>query len=106
MRSSSKTAVPLRWTASDHPGLFPELDADLEVAPLGDMLTQLAIGARYVPPFGGFGRAMDRALLSRVAEATLKDFLDAVGTRILSSTWRTRGTGWIEDARMAGGTIR
>jgi hypothetical protein len=74
VRSSSKTAFPLRWRASDHPGLFPALDADLEVAPLGDLLTQLAMSARYVPPFGGVGRAIDRALLSRVAEATLKDF--------------------------------
>ena len=36
------------------------------------------MSARYVPPFGVVGRAIDRAVLSRVAEATLKDFLDRV----------------------------
>ena len=36
------------------------------------------MSARYVPPFGAVGRALDRALLSRVAEATVKDFLDRV----------------------------
>jgi hypothetical protein len=31
---------------------------------------------------GVIGRALDRALLHRVAEATIKDFLDRVGERI------------------------
>jgi hypothetical protein len=46
---------------------------------LGEDRTQLAISARYRPPRGVVGRAVDRALLHRVAEATLKDFLDRVG---------------------------
>ena len=36
------------------------------------------MSARYVPPLGAVGRAIDRAVLFRVAEATLKDFLDHV----------------------------
>jgi uncharacterized membrane protein len=48
------------------------------VAELEDGRCQLAISARYEPPLGAVGRAIDRALLSRVAEATLKDFLDRV----------------------------
>ena len=47
-------------------------------------LTQLSMNARYVPPFRAVGRALDRAALSRVAEATLKDFLDHVATALLS----------------------
>lgn len=82
VRSSSKTVFPIRWQASEHPGLFPALDADLEVAPLGPARTQLAISARYAPPLGMLGRAIDRAVLSRVAEATLKDFLDGVADAI------------------------
>jgi hypothetical protein len=83
IRTASKTVFPIRWHASEHPGLFPALDADLEVSPLGAGCTQLAISARYAPPFGAFGRAMDRALLSLVAEATLKDFLDRVADAIV-----------------------
>jgi hypothetical protein len=83
IRSSSKTVFPLRWEASEHPGFFPSLDADLEVAPLGPGRSQLAISARYVPPFRTLGRALDRAILSRVAEATVKDFLDRVAESML-----------------------
>ncbi|HZB01921.1 MAG TPA: hypothetical protein VE800_07425 [Actinomycetota bacterium] len=83
VRSGTKTVFPLRWTSSVAAGLFPSLDADLEVAPLGPGRTQLAMSARYDPPFGPVGRAVDRAVLSRVAEATLKDFLDRVAETIL-----------------------
>jgi hypothetical protein len=85
VRSGSKTVFPLRWAASGAAGLFPSLDADLEVAPLGPGSTQLAMSARYVPPFGSIGRVIDRAVLSRVAEATLKDFLDRVAETIMAS---------------------
>jgi hypothetical protein len=42
------------------------------------------MSARYVPPLGAVGRTIDRALLSRVAEATVKDFLDRVADAIMS----------------------
>ena len=54
-------------------------EADLEVAALGPDRTQLSISGRYRTPLGLLGRAMDRALLHRVAEATVKDFLDRAG---------------------------
>lgn len=74
----TKTVLPLRWTATGASGLFPSLDADLEIAPLGHDRCQLSISARYVPPLGAVGRVVDRALLFRVAEATIKNFLDQV----------------------------
>jgi hypothetical protein len=80
----SRTILPLRWRAAGGQGRFPALDADLEVAPLGASATQLSISARYVPPMGAVGRAMDRALLHRVAEATVKDFLDRVADALLA----------------------
>jgi hypothetical protein len=83
IHASSKTFFPLRWTASGHTGLFPALDADIEVASLGSDRAQLALSARYVPPLGAVGRTIDRALLSRVAEATVKDFLDRVAEAIV-----------------------
>jgi hypothetical protein len=93
IRSSSKTVFPLRWEAAAHPKLFPSLDADLEVAPLGPERTQLAISARYVPPFRAFGRALDRAVLSRIAEATVKDFLDQVALTLMPPTTAQVGAG-------------
>jgi hypothetical protein len=90
VRSGGKTVFPLRWTASGAAGLFPSLDADLEVALLRPGRTQLAMSARYAPPFGAIGRAIDRAVLSRVAEATLKDFLDGVAETIMESREASR----------------
>jgi hypothetical protein len=84
-RMANATLIPLRWAAAEGPGLFPTLEADLEVAPLGPHRTQLAMSARYVPPLGAVGRAIDRVVLFRVAEATLKDFLDRVGDTLLRS---------------------
>jgi len=52
------------------------------VAGIGASRTQLAISAQYDPPLGSVGRALDRALLHRVAEATLKDFLDRVAAAV------------------------
>ncbi|MEO6798079.1 MAG: hypothetical protein ABI401_04965 [Candidatus Dormibacter sp.] len=74
-----RTWVLITWRATGPTGLFPMLEAELELASLGTHLTQLSISARYEPPLGFLGRTIDRALLSRVAEATVKDFLDRLG---------------------------
>lgn len=78
LRRPAKTMLPMRWRPSSAWPLFPELEADLEVAALGPSRTQLSVNARYTPPLGKLGLVIDRALLHRVAEATVKDFLDRV----------------------------
>lgn len=83
-RSGSATRVPLTWNTTTGTRLFPRLEADLEVARLGPSRSQLSMDARYRPPLALVGRALDRALLHRVAEATLKDFVDRVAGRILA----------------------
>ena len=72
----SKLSLPMTWD----PGgwLLPKLDAELELGALGKDRTQLAISARYEPPLGTVGRTVDRLALHRIAEATIKDFLDRV----------------------------
>jgi hypothetical protein len=81
-RIRTKTILPMTWHATHSEYLFPQLEADLEVAALGPHRAQLSISARYRPPMGPIGRILDRALLHRVAEATIKDFLDRVGERV------------------------
>jgi hypothetical protein len=85
-RIPGKTLLPMSWKATSAEHLFPALDADLEVATLGSSRTQLSISARYRPPGGAVGRALDRTLLHRVAEATVKDFLDRVGEALQTRT--------------------
>jgi hypothetical protein len=82
VRFLSMTSLPLTWEPVGLDGLLPRMDADLELGSLGGGRTQLAISARYRPPLGALGRAVDRVLLHRVAEATVKDFLDRVGQAI------------------------
>jgi len=76
VRFPSKTILPMSWKPAGLEALFPALDADIEIGELGPERTQLSISARYTPPLGSLGRVLDRALLHRVAEATVKDFLD------------------------------
>jgi hypothetical protein len=82
VRMPSRTVVPLSWEATGPGTLFPRMDADLELASLGPERTQLAISATYQPPFGPLGQMIDKALLHRLAEATVKDFLDRVGSTL------------------------
>jgi hypothetical protein len=79
----TKVALPMSWRATGPQGLFPVLDGDLELAPLGQDRTQVAVSAQYRPPLGAIGRIMDRAMLHRVAEATVKDFVDRVARVIV-----------------------
>jgi hypothetical protein len=82
VRFPSMTSLPLTWEPVGLDGLLPRLDANLELGAIGEARTQLAISARYRPPLGAVGRTADRVLLHRVAEATVKDFLDRVGEAI------------------------
>lgn len=80
--SPSRTWIPISWRATGASALFPVLDGDLELAPLGTALTQLSLNGRYQPPLGMLGKTIDKALLSRVAEATIKDFVDRLARAI------------------------
>jgi hypothetical protein len=91
IRFPSKTVLPLSWRPAFLGALIPSLDADIEIGELGPGRTQLSISARYTPPLGLLGRHLDRARLHRVAEATMKDFLDAVAERLSTSRLQTAG---------------
>lgn len=67
--------VPIRWEDAQHPALFPVLDGDLEVAPLDDDGCRIVLYAAYRPPLRAVGRAIDEAVLHRVAESTVRAFL-------------------------------
>ncbi len=80
-------AVPIRWEAIEAGRLFPILDGDLELAPLGPDRCRLILAASYIPPFGippfgSFGRVLDRALLHRMADSTARAFLGRLAERL------------------------
>jgi hypothetical protein len=92
VRFPSMTSLPLTWEPVGLEEVLPRLDANIELGFLGEDRTQLAISARYRPPLGVLGRSVDRVLLHRVAEATVKDFLDRVGAAIISHAEATPTT--------------
>ena len=78
------TAVlTLRWEASGTGGgLFPALDADITLSPAGEHGCELRLDGAYRPPLGGLGAGLDRALLHRVAMATIADFIRRIADAI------------------------
>lgn len=72
--------VPLTWKATGLTGMLPVLNGDLELAPLGPQRCRLTLSASYQPPFGDLGLALDRALLHRVAQSTVRSFLARVAS--------------------------
>ena len=78
IRAHAHTTVPLMWDATGSPGLFPRMLADLIIAPLGSSRAQLTFRGSYDPPLGPVGEALDRALLHRVAESSVKAFMDRI----------------------------
>ena len=78
MEFPSRFVLPMEWRPVSARNLLPKVEGDLEIAALGPRRTHVSLSARYRPPLGVVGRALDRALLHRVAEATVKDFVDGV----------------------------
>jgi hypothetical protein len=74
--------MQLEWKAIGLTSALPVLNGDLELAPLGSGHCRLTLSASYLPPFGDFGRALDRALLHRVAQSTVRSFLERLASSL------------------------
>lgn len=75
--------LAIRWEATGPGGgLFPVLDADLRLASAGDQVTLLTMAGVYRPPLGPLGEALDRVILHRVADATIRNFAAWVAAQI------------------------
>lgn len=75
--------LTLRWEATGPGGgLFPALDADVTLTPAGAQATLLRLDGAYRPPLGALGAGLDRAILHRVATATIRGFIGRIGEAI------------------------
>lgn len=79
-------SYPIHWEASDASLLFPELSADLILSNLGRGETKLTLRGTYQPPLGALGRIADRAGLRRVAEATVRSWMDRLAAALSSES--------------------
>ena len=98
-----RVTQPLCWRATGATGLFPSMEAEIDITPMGEGLTSISFHGSYVPPLGPMGRGADRMLLHRVAEASVRALLDRVAHH-LEGDGRpdgapvrpgTAGSGWV-----------
>jgi hypothetical protein len=76
-------AYPMRWTATGAGVLFPQLNADLLLAHVGQSMTRISVQGTYDPPLGVVGRIADRMLLGRFAEATVRNWVDRLAEALM-----------------------
>jgi hypothetical protein len=75
--------LPLRWQAAGlGEGLFPVMDADITMAPFPESQTLIALTGAYRPPLGPVGATLDRVVLRRVADATVRRFVNRIGQAV------------------------
>ena len=70
--------IPIRIQVTGAPMLFPTLEGEIEIAAIGGDLTQLMLRGNYTPPIGAIGDAIDKVLLHRVVESSIKHFVEAM----------------------------
>ena len=80
--ASEAVTFDLEWKADSSASLFPSMKATLSAYPLGANETQLDLVGHYEPPGGVVGSAADWLVGHRVAEASVKRFLDDVAQRL------------------------
>jgi hypothetical protein len=84
---ANTVGLALRWEVTGPGGaLFPVLDADVELIRVGPQRTLLTLAGAYRPPLGALGEALDRAILHRVASATIRGFLSRITAGLYAGT--------------------
>ena len=90
LRVPGRTVIPVRWSTGREHSPLPAMEGDIELSPFGPGASHLAMSGRYTPPYGAVGLAFDRALLHRVAEATVRDFVQRIAERLRQVAVRQR----------------
>ncbi len=87
------TTTGLRWEATGATaGLFPVLDANITLSPDGDR-TRLRLAGAYRPPLGRLGAGLDKAILHRIAAATIRALLTDVASALATPATAAGHTG-------------
>jgi hypothetical protein len=89
---SGSLTVSLRWEATGMGGnLFPAFDGDLHLTGEAESRSRLRLVGSYRPPLGPIGVKLDRAAMGRVADATVRSFVDALA-RVIAVPPEARST--------------
>jgi hypothetical protein len=73
---------PVSWSAVGSEMLFPRLTAELIISHVGPDRTRIVMDGTYQPPLGQLGKVVDRVVLRRVADATVKTWVDHLAESI------------------------
>jgi hypothetical protein len=80
-----RAKLPVHWHAAQHQGLFPQMDAALEIAALSpdEPQSQVSLIGTYVPPVGIVGAVGDSmGALHRLAEAAVHRLVKDICERL------------------------
>lgn len=80
--------IPMTWSGALAPWLFPRLDGLLGISKVAPQLSQLWLEGSYRPPLGRPGLLIDQALLYRVADSTVRRFLELVASSLVELAQR------------------
>lgn len=80
-RVRGRFVVPLTWQAAGFAGLFPVMNAIMEVHPAGRDGSRLVFWGRYDPPLGRMGDLIDRFIAHKAAESSVGALLSAIAIR-------------------------
>ena len=81
-----RAVISLRVTATGPNGLFPELDADLELKATGPASSLLVLSGTNRLPLGAVGEALDRHFLHGFRNRALRNFMNEVAERLSASS--------------------
>ena len=87
--------LSLRWEATGVTGrMFPVLDADLTVTPADAGQTLMRLDGAYRPPLGAAGAGLDRVILGRAADATIRSLLTRIADALASPAPQAETAAW------------
>lgn len=73
VRSDRSIVMPVHVRDATHPGVFPEMLAEVRLVEHGDNVTELVFTGVYEPPLGVVGAAGDALGGHRIVERTIDD---------------------------------
>lgn len=76
--SGPTTRLALEWEAATMPRLFPLMKGELAIYPLTSTETQVDFSGTYEPPLGALGKTLNAVAGHRIAEASVRRFIDDV----------------------------
>ncbi len=82
-RALGAMLVPICWMATATPFLFPRLEGDVEFSELDPGHVRIALRGSYRAPLGSFGEAIDKLIMHRMAESTVRAFLLDVAEELM-----------------------